>query len=122
MDESAGQHRQKLLVVLDHVVVLGQLFQHHLARLLLVPELLVADLEQAALFDDTVEVAAMVAGRDLLAEFDNLLAQVFLGQVGNLAGPDFFPVGRSHFRFEQNAAAALADALQHRDDRPGTNK
>ena len=61
MDKAASQHGLQLLVVLHHVIVLGQLLEHHLAGLLLRSILFVADLEQATFFDNAIESAAVMA-------------------------------------------------------------
>ena len=70
------------------------------------------DLEQPALLDDPVQLVAVGADGDLLAEVDDLLAHRLLGEVGHLAVLHLGAVEVGHERLEQDAGARLADALE----------
>ena len=73
---------------------------------------LVRYLEQAALLDDAVGGAAVGADGQLLADVDDLLPHALLAEVGQVQLLQLLSVDARDLGTEQNAAAALADALE----------
>ena len=115
---SALHHGLELLVSLRRFIELGQPFLQDLTILLAAPKRFVRDLQKTALLHDAVQLAARRARGHLLAGVDDLFAERLLGEVGYLPARHLLPEPLGDLRQEEDAAAVLADALQHLDDGP----